>query len=91
MRVYDFVCSSFLKHFSFQVEMSEMLLQMCTIYRVKYRCYCQILMKPEFSWQIFRGEKLDYLISWKFVQWEGRADRHDVANKRCLQLCQRAQ
>ena len=53
-------------------------------------CYsCPILMKLEFSQQIF--EKPSYQISWKSVQWEpsfsmqtdgqtdGRMDRHDKA------------
>jgi hypothetical protein len=41
------------KQFSFQEEMSEILLQKCTGLHVKYRYSFQILMKLEFSGQIF--------------------------------------
>jgi len=54
---------------------------------------CQILVKLEFSRQILE-KTLEQKISRKFFQWvrwrEGRTDRHDEANSRLSQFCERA-
>jgi Na+/melibiose symporter-like transporter len=60
-------------------------------------CTCWIVKKREFPPQIFKNTK--YQISWKSVQWElscsmlmdGRTVRHDKANSRFSQFCERAQ
>jgi len=51
------------------------------MYSTRYSC--QMLMMPEFSWQILK--KYSYQISWKCIQWElscsmridAQTDRHD--------------
>jgi hypothetical protein len=57
---------------------------------------CQVLMTVQFSWQASR-KILKYEISLKPVQWEtsfsmridGQTDRHDEANSRFSQFCER--
>ena len=63
------------------------------MYSTRYSC--QILMKLQFSRQIFQNKQ----IPWKSVQWEascpmrtdGRKDRHDEANSRFSQFWERAE
>jgi len=78
---------------SFQYELSEIWPQMYIGLNVKYLYSCHILMKVEFSWQIFEknsnfmtvrpvGAKLHYA--------GGRTDRHEDANSSFSQFCKRA-
>jgi len=47
-----------LKHFSFKEELSEIRSQIYTGLQVKYPLSCQILMKLEYSWQIFKNSPI---------------------------------
>jgi hypothetical protein len=78
-----------LKHFLLQEELSEMLPKMYSVLRVKYRYYCQNLMKLifciDFEKKIVKFEENPF--SGSGVVPRGRTDRHEDANSRFSQFC----
>jgi len=64
------------------------------VFMLSTRYSCQILMKLEFSGTVLQNKIFKCQISWKSVQWEQccsrQTYRHDEANGRSSQFCERA-
>jgi len=94
---FDFLYNVCRKYFSFQEEMSKICSKMHISLIVHYPL---ILWDVKEIWIFFADLRkiLKYHISWASVSWvlsrsmraDGRTDRHDVANSRFSQYCERA-
>jgi len=100
---FDFLYSFCPKHFSFYGELSEILSHMFTGLRVKYSLLLSILMKLEFSQQIFgKYANVNFITirpvdAYLFLadrrpggQTDGRTGIQDEANSRFSRFCEHA-
>ena len=95
---FDFLYNFSLKNFSLWEEMSDIWLKMYIKLHIKYPLFCPILMEFEFSLQIV--EKYSNIKfhenpssgSWVVPRGHsgGQTERHDEANSRFSQFCERA-
>jgi len=94
---FDFLYNFCLKLFSFLEEFGEMWFKMSVGLTVKYRkvpLLCPILMKLEFLERFSKNSQISNFmkirpVGEEFFHTDGRTDRHDDANSRSPEFCER--